>query len=816
MTNNYKKKSESVRAKFSIIKENWKNDEATYAIYKCMLVEADGEVKTNWKNEVSIKGEIPYLLKEGKQYVVYVRNPEYNDKFKSYTYNIDRFETEELTLPEEQFEFLSTVTTEAIFKQFEALYEGLPIIDMIFDNKVDITKINGLADKTFIKLKEKLEMYKDLGKLQNMLKPLGVTIRSIKNIAKHFGSPDSAYYKLQDSLYNLCEVRGFGFSKVDEIALKGGTEPNDPLRIKYCLGYLLEQDASNGHSWNYYDDIKTQALELLQIHPEVIDQFLQDSLYVKGREYNFQDIIVVGELVSTFAMYFAERNTLDNLDRINREYTPLDMTESRLNMEIKQAEMDLGITYTEEQLNAIKESLKTGVYVIEGKAGTGKTTIVKGIVQIQKSLGMNCIAVALSGKAANILYSKGLEAATIHRTLGYQGEEFQHNAHNPLPYTAVKLDEAGMANAGLWNSLLSAVPNGASFIVSGDAGQLAAIGHGDVMRDILGSKRYSKVELMQIHRQAEDSGVIEVAHKIRENIQLTEYNRELNEVFGKNQDLRIITRFKPRKDDVDIHPFMSEEEKKEAYNPIYLIAKQILDGKISEIKTAIDPEKELMDFQVLCPTKKSGALSVDSVNNYIQNIYNSNKEGIVKNNTTFKKDDKIIVSGNKYDIFGYESIADFQLDKHMTTTKIALNEFDEEETETVALTYDLFNGTLGIIKGCYPDRQQILVKFEGIDALIAIHEDDMDAIDLGYAITVHKSQGSSIPNILFLFDFGAFSLLSKQLVYTALTRTSTGKCIVLCENNALLKALQVDASGLRRTFMKLFLDHLDSLEEGES
>jgi len=823
--NNYKKKSEAVRAKFTIERENWKNPEGTYGIFKCLLNEADGEVKTDFRGYVNIKGEIPYLLKEGKQYVIYVRNPEYNDKFKNYTYYIDRFETEELTLPEEQFEFLSTVTTEPIYKQLESLYEGLPIIDMIFEDQIDLTKINGLAEKTYEKLKEKLNLYKDLGKLQNMLKPLGVTIRSIKNIAKHFKSPDAAYYKLQDSLYNLCEVKGFGFSKVDEIALKGGTDPLDPLRIKYCLGYLLEQGSQNGHSWSYREDIKVEALTLLQIEPVYIDDFLDNNMYVKGKSYDWQDVIVVGDLVSIFSMYYAERNTLDNLDRINKKYTPLDMTEERFNLEINYAQEQLGIIYTEEQRNAIVDSFKSGVYIVEGKAGTGKTTIMKGIVQIHKSLGSQCVAVALSGKAANVLSSKGLNAATVHRTLGYQGDDFVHGEGNPIPYQMTNLDEAGMAHAGLWNSLTSAIPDGGHFIISGDSGQLAAIGAGDILRDMLASKRYAKVELQQIHRQAADSGIIEIAHKVREGVALTGYNHEINEVYGNNKDLRIITRFKPRKDDVAVHDFMSEEEKKETFNPIYFMAKQMIEVKISRIKSSVNVEKELLDFQILCPTKKAGALGVDSINQYVQSIYNDNKEGIVKNGITFKKDDKVIVNGNKYDIFGYESLADYHLGKRMMSDPVPLSEeykaeleeegidFNDLENEPVALTFDLFNGTLGIIKGCFPESQHVLVKFEGIDALIAIHEDDMDALDLGYAITVHKSQGSSIPNVLFLFDFGAFGLLSKQLIYTALTRTSSGECIILCENNALLKALQVDASGNRRTFMSLFLDHLDSLEE---
>ena len=814
MNNNYKKKTEAIRVKAIVENQNWLRPDGEYGIFRCRVMESDADVKVNSKGEFNMKGDLPYDLKEGKSYVVYLRNPEYNEKFRNYTYIIDKFETEQLTLPEEQYEFLATVATDFICKQLEKLYPDQPIIDLIFEDKVDFTQVNGLGEKSLANLKEKLELYKDLGKLQNMLKPLGVTIRSIKKIANHFGSPDSAYYTLKKSLYNLCQVKGFGFAKVDEIALKGGTDPQDPLRIRYCLAYILEQQANDGHSWNYREDLKVEALEYLQIEPHLVDTFLDESAYVKGDYYDSLDIIVVGELVSTFGMYYAERSTLDNLDRILQHYIPLSDDIAAYHYEIDDVQEALGITYSDEQRNAIINALQYGVYIVEGLAGTGKTTIIKAIEQIQSKRGVMTIAVALSGKAANVLASKGLEAKTIHRALGFNGEGFSYNADEPMPYRWVNLDEAGMANATLWSALTSAIPNGAQFIVSGDAGQLAAIGHGDVMRDILSSIRYPKTELKKIHRQAEDSGVIEIAHKVRYGQEITGYNHELNEVFGKNKDLQIITQFKPKKDEVVTNPFMSEEEQKEAFNPIYVTAKMILDSQIHKIKMSENPERMLLDFQVICPTRV-GALGAESLNAYAQKIYNQNTDGITKGKVTFKKDDKVIVNGNKYSITGYETIKDYILDKPITYVEEVQVPFgDEGETVTEEkirpVPFDLFNGTMGIIKGIFLEQQEVLIRFEGIDALIAIKEEDLDALDLGYAITVHKSQGSSIPNVLFTFDFSAFKLLSKQLVYTALTRTSSGKCIMLCENNALLKAIQTDASGNRRTFMRLFLEHLDA------
>ena len=1270
MTNDFTKKAEPIRAKLKIRDVRWVNEDEDYGIYVGILMEYDASLKTGYGNTINFKGKIPYPLRKEKVYVIYLEgSPDYNQKYNNYTYTINRFENEQLTLPEEQFEFLATVTPRDIYLQLDEQYRGENIIDLIFEDKIDLTKIKGLKEKSFENLKEKLQLYRDLGKLQSMLRPLGVSISSIKKIAKHFGSPETAHYKLEQNLYNMCEVKGFGFTKVDEIALKGGVDPRDEMRIKFCLGYILEQCGQEGHSYMYRSDMIVQATDYLKIEPSYVINFLDSSEYNKGNKYHFQDVIVVGDMVSTFGMYWDERNTLNHLDRLMDTYQGIERDEEFLNARIDDAQTSLGIIYTEEQRTAVLESLKQGVTVLEGLAGTGKcvkydtliptekglikiedvpsrfvvndddtceagiisydlsgnkinkdtshffnmghsktikmktsqgyyvegtpehpvmiineagnlefrkledikgsdvipismdnglfstdnkvnnnvaywlglmvgdgstngityeakqyqfvltngvktigqsfcditkkefnldtnvrkerntdrytmgnkefnsyakekldlpictaphkyipstvmqstkpvvrkflqglfdtdgsftnrnefefstasqrlanevhvmllnfgivanlrekvvkgyedrvyyiitirnplfvkkfhdeigflhehekqaklenfvnnhnfsayndninvltymneklldvhkyfsvnldyykksnkyrvqcgdeslsvysavmdkringrghrrsvsaqtmkkilehhpniphadyfrnivnnffidyvesveesegivydftvpethsfvsngiishnTTVIKGIVEIQKNLGVPCIAVSLSGKASKVLSDKGLEASTIHRLLGYDGSGFVCNEHNPILQKAINLDEGGMVSANIWSSLVQAIPDGAHLVISGDSGQLSAIGAGDIMRDLLASKRYKVISLKQIHRQAKDSGVIEVAHMVREGKNITSYGNEMNQTFGVNKDLQIVTMSKPKKDEVLINSIMTEEQIKEAQNPIYSVAKSVIESKIMEIKYIGDKEqreREILDFQIICPTKTNGALSVDSINSFIQKIYNDNPTGISKGKIEFKKDDKVIISGNKYKLNGYASIdhyiknqpieKEYSKSEYVNYSEYDMIEPDQEEDNYEK--FDLFNGTVGIVKEVYPTRKTLLIKFEGINALIPIHEDDFDALDLAYAYSIHKSQGSSIPNLLILFDFGAFKLLSKQLVYTALTRTS-GKCIMLCENNALHRAIQVDSSGNRRTFMSLFLQHLDS------
>lgn len=813
MSNFKKKKFESFRVKLKVEAINYQKDE--FGIYRCSPIDSSKEIKLNWKNEFNVKGNIPYDLRVGKVYTIYMGNPEYNEKFKNHTYEIDKFEVEQLTKPEEQFEFLQTVTTANLYKQFVEHYDGQNIIDLIFNDQIDFNKIKGLQQATFDNLKDKLEMYKDLGKLQILLAPLGVTVKAITKIANHFDSPDRAHRILTESLYNLCEVKGYGFTKVDEIALKANYPERDPIRISECLKYIIDENTKDGHSWSYREDIKSEALEYLNIEPHLIDEILNNAPYEKGKYYKPNDIIVVGELVSLHRLYMDEHSTLMNLIRIRDNYVPPVLED--IDELIEEVELKLGIKYSDEQVSSIKESFHHGVYVINGAGGTGKTFLVRAIVEILNKMGRSYMGCAISGKASKVLSSKGVEASTIHRMLKYDGNGFMHTEDNPLPYHTIILDEASMTNANLWNSVTTAIMSGSQLLVLGDDFQLPCIGAGNVLRDLLNTKLFKRRELTQIHRQAQDSGVIEVANKFRREENITGYNRELTETYGKNEDLTIITRSKPKKSEVFISEWMNEEEIKEAQNPIYQLAKEIAKSQVDKILKSENPKQEIMDFQVISPNKTAGALSVDSMNALIQRAYNKSKVSIKLGKTTFIEGDKVLKNGNLYREYGFASVTDYKLGKmimHEVTEEAVIvdedgNEFKEEKEVVKLKEFDLFNGTIGIIEHVDIENEVILVAFEDIDGLICLNDEQCESLDLGYAISIHKSQGSSIPNVLMVLDYASFKMLSGQLVYTGITRTSK-RCIFVAENNALFTALQNNSSSDRRTFMSLFLQQLEN------
>jgi len=507
-----------------------------------------------------------------------------------------------------------------------------------------------------------------------------------------------------------------------------------------------------------------------------------------------------------------------NLIRIRDNYVPPVLED--IDESIQLAERKLGVKYTEEQLETIKECFKHGVYIINGKSGAGKTTILKGITQIIEDFGRSYHGAVLSGKGSMVMTSKGIKSSTIHRLLGYDGDGFKHSEDNPLPYHTIILDEASMTSADLWNSITTAISNGSSLICSGDSGQLPNLQAGDIMRDLLNSNIFKHRELRQIHRQAADSGVIEIAHKIRNGEQITSYNREITEKFGVREDLSIITRNKPKKDSVSILEWWSEEDIKEAQNPIYQISKQVIQSQIDKIKKSENPEQEILDFQVISPNRSAGALCTDSMNKLIQKEYNKSKVELKLGGKIYLENDKVVNGNNKYRIPCYESVSDYELGI-MIMEEPEPNEVQSEdgniysmEKEIVYKEFDLYNGTIGIIKHVDIKNEMILVKFEGIDGLVALGEEDSSSLDLAYAMTVHKLQGSTIKNVLMVFDFASFKMLSRQLVYTGITRTSE-KCVLICEGNALLKSCSVDASGLRQTFMSLFLQQLGNKGENK-
>lgn len=767
-----------MKLKVMIVKKVFYNN--GWGIFACIVDKKDkDQVVYNSYNNFSIKGNTVELM-EGEWYEVELGELERTPKGDSYP--IIKVIMPKNTSYTAQYLFLENLLTQTQYAELLAHYpknKKYKIVDMIKSGEADLTKIKGIGESTSERIIQRIHENEEKMQIINKLSPIGVSPRMIDKILDHFDSPQRVIVKLNESFYNLCEVKGLGFTTVDKYALANGEDKEGFKRIEACVNYLIHEQAQEGHSWTDVNEMVEKATELLKIDKLNVESYLH-TLDMTPESF----IRNINEhQITTKYYYEQEKGILEHLLRIDQHYK-LQHGISQLEQYIKQAEDYLNITYTDEQREVILESFKHGVYIINGSAGVGKSMVIKGITSICDKLGLKYQAMALSGRAAQLLVNKNINASTIHRALKYNHKGFMYNEEVNLEEDSEILEEASMVNAYLWHSITQAVKNGAKLIVVGDSGQLSGIGNGDVLRDLLDTSYFPHRELKQIHRQAQDSGIIEVANKIREGENVTGYNWTLSESHGVNSDLFLFT-------------FTDKEKLVE--NAKAVIQKQMM---------KLDQDS-IMDFQILVSNRGKITFKKDNkdedklkftaldINNYCQSIYNDMKKPFVSNGKyNFRTGDKVIVSGNNYSIHMYESINDYHLGSPI---------WDYENDEP--MKNSLYNGTMGLIVDVNADKSEpsIIIKFDGMDGYIKMNREELSDLDLAYAITVARSQGMSIKNVLFLLDFSAYKLLTRQQVYTAITRASD-KCVVLAENNALHKAISTDGSGLRRTFLKQLID----------
>lgn len=737
-----------------------------WGLFACKVVnkEDTNKVELNSFGNITIKGAMPEV------YVDTIYTVDLEDSIerspKGDSYNVIQVHIPKNTSSKAQYDFLKNLITKTqyanIIKEFPPTSK-LKILDAIKNDEIDLTIVKGIKEKLALKIKGLVIEKEEHIYIYNKLIPIGVTESTINTIVTHYKTAQVAIQRINESIYNLCEVKGLGFIKVDSYALLNGEDREGFKRIEACINYLIHEETKEGHSWTPINEMIDKAVKLLGIDRYNVDAFLGTLEDSNSNIINVHD----GQITSKY-YYRTEKELFENLKRLDDNYKIV-IDEGKMEQAIQNAQDILGVTYTDEQEETVMESFKHGVYIINGKAGSGKSTIMKGITEICNSLGLSYKAIALSGRAAQLLTLKGIDASTIHRLLKYDGKGFIHNKDCKLEQDVIILEEASMVNAQLWHSILVAMKDGAKLIIVGDSGQLSGIGNGDVLRDLLQNKMFANRELQQIHRQAQDSGIIEVASKVREGENITGYNWEVSNAYGINKDMYVFT----------------YKEKLKLYEN----AKKIIGSRMSKLN-----REEVLDFLILVSNKSRGELSAESINKYCQSIYNDLKKPFVENKVhKFRVDDKVIISGNKYTVHMYESINDYHLGSPV---------MDNAEPKE----HELYNGTIGIVEAINTkkDNESVLVKFEGFDGYIEIAKGDLNDLDLAYAISIHKSQGCTVKNILTLLDFGGYKLLSKQLVYTAITRASE-KCIVLAENGALYKACLSDNSSFRNTFVGQFI-----------
>lgn len=758
MKNNFKEFEEEL----VVTKQLFYNEGSMYGAYGFKF---SNSPNTNVKvhpiyNNFTIAGNTPALV-EGKMYTIRFKE-DYDERRQMDTYTFLEVKSEGLKDGKDQERFLHEILTTKQAKSIIKEFGNDNIINRILEDKIDLTLVKGIKEALATNIKLKLADAHKYSEAIVKLSPLGVGVTNVVKLSEHFGSPEMLINVTSKNIYKLTDVKGFGFKRVDDYALKTGILKDDSRRIIAGSLYVIEQLVSYGDTKIEIDDFEKSLCDILdidEVSDDVFDKILSNKqiYYSEGvislKKYKVEEELIVKHL----------RRLRDNF---------VFNTGKNIDSMIESVQVKQGFKFNKQQIEGIKNSLENGIFIIDGKAGSGKSSLLRANVTCVDGFNMSC---SLSGKAANVLSQNGLAASTIHRMLKFDPVSggFIHNQENPLHKGTYILDEASMVDNKLFLDLISAIPNGSQLIIVGDSGQLPAIGRGAVFDYLLTSTEFAHTTLSEVHRQANDSGTLSTANLVRDGNQFCKYNDTGLHKLGENEDL---------------------------FAFLYQDKTQILDDILFTVKSYVDnPNMKNEDLQVIVGLKEKGATSVQKLNVELQNLMNpiNDTDNIVKGvKYNFRKNDRVIQQGNNYRALSM-SVNDFEA---LTN---GLMKLEEIETREVAV----FNGTFGKVIGCV-EGYGLLIKFDDIETPVYFvkneHENQIGVLDLGYAISVHRSQGSGFKYLIIALSFNDYMLLSRQFLYTALTRT-INKCFLFAETSAVHYAIKTDKGKSRKCFIGEFL-----------
>ncbi len=745
------------------VKTIHRNNDSYFTIASFDLVkEIDGEVEIHpiYKT-FTVVGIMPYLMEDADYEIsaTEVENKKYGKQYQVNSINL--YLPNGIESKEGQKEFLDIIFTKL---QVKEMYETLdnPYMTLKDGDIASLVKVKNCGMKTAVAWIDKFKTYMPLSNAMKELSEYGLTEALLRRIVNHYKSSDIAVEIIQNKPYKLIEVNGVGWHKCDEIAMKGGLKPDSPERIGTYILYYLQERANEGYSYIPADantEIKNGIVSKTQKPINFIDTMIEffgddisDEALKGGLDYANDQLWFSDDrkFVGLKRIYDLEMSVAENLIRIRDGEN--DFKYSNWKDIIKQKEIDQGWEYNEQQIEGIKAVLENQVVVITGKAGTGKSSIVDAMIAVLQ--GYSYAQTALSGRAAarmaEITHEEGY---TIHRLLGFPKGDRDHGGFvfhedNKLPRDIIILDEVSMVDGELFNRLVKAIKTGSKLIMLGDTGQLECIGCMNIAADLIASKEIVSIELSQIHRQAANSGIITESIKAREGIQLIEKDWVGTEVRGKLNDL-VLDCFSDKS------------------NTFY----KVMQHASAELEDGTD----IMDLMVIAPSYKNES-GVDNLNAALQSLYNPDssekKEVFVQKSSKawiLREGDKIINVQNDY---------------------YAKNKY----------TAGIFNGNIGVVKNIDIDTNTIAVDFQDIPGIMILPKKNWKDLELGYAITCHKAQGSQCKKVIVGLDFGSFIQLSREWVYTAMTR-AIDKCYMVAQNNALRYAVSKNSISVKRTHL---------------
>lgn len=605
-----------------------------------------------------------------------------------------------------------------------------------------LAEVKGISERKAMEIADQVNAKRDLRQAMIFLQQYGISTTLAVKIYNTYGQ--EIYGILKENPYRMADdVDGVGFRTADEIASRVGILTDSDFRIRSGIQYALLQASNEGHTYLPMPELTQRASNLLQIEPEYIEKhymnLAMDRKIIMRQAGNTTQIYA-----SSF--FYMEANTATMLKQLNANFNVPDIEiEERLRQIEKQTKMDLD----EHQVEAVKEAVRNGLLVITGGPGTGKTTTINTIIRYFELEGMDIFLAAPTGRAAKRMSeTTGFEARTIHRMLelngGMEGNAgFEKNEQNPLETDVIIIDEMSMVDISLMYALLKAIAAGTRLILVGDVNQLPSVGPGSVLKDIIDSNEFHTVKLTKIFRQASTSDIIVNAHKINRG--------EPVSLDNKSMDFFFLKRYEADK--------------------IINVTLQLIKQKLPKFVGASE-----YDIQVLTPMRK-GLLGVERLNGILQMYLNpadKRKREKEHGGTIFREGDKVMQTKNNYQL-------------------------EWEIRSKYGLCIDkgtgIFNGDMGIIEEINDFAETMTVSFDE-GRMVEYPYKLLDELELAYAVTIHKSQGSEYPAVVIPLLSGPRMLMNRNLLYTAVTRAK--KCVTIVGNDITFNQMIENNSQLKR------------------
>lgn len=698
----------------------FRNEENGYTVFH--LENEDGEVTCVGNLNFITEGEMLEL--EGE----YVNHSVYGNQLKVSAYCVK--EPEDLVSIERYLgsgaiKGIGQTMASRIVKKFRE--DTFRIIE---EEPERLAEIKGISERKAMEIASQMEEKKDMRKSMIYLQKYGISTKLAAKIYQRYGM--KVHQVLEENPYRLADdIEGVGFRTADEIAARIGIHTDSDYRIRSGLFYVLQQAVAEGHIYLPEELLLRRAKVLLGIEIEDIEKYIMDLCMERKTVMKEEDGKVI---VYPAHYYYMELNTAKMLNDLDIDcQMPEDMMEKRLRVVEEKEKIELDPL----QHKAVIESIKHGLLILTGGPGTGKTTTINTMIRFFESEGMSILLAAPTGRAAKrMTEATGYEAQTIHRLLEVNGnpeEEstggFLKNRENPLEADVIIIDEMSMVDLNLMHALLSAVVQGTRLILVGDVDQLPSVGPGSVLKDIISSERFHVVTLTKIFRQAGESDIIMNAHKINAG-EPVELNKKSRDFF-----------------------FVKCDE-----------ADTIIGGIIALIQRKLPQyvHAHPNEIQVMTPTRK-GLLGVERMNVILQKYLNpadEKKKEREINGRLFRERDKVMQIKNNYQL-EWEICTRFGL--------------------TVDKGMGVFNGDMGVISEINEYKETVEVEYDE-GRKVKYGFDMMDELELAYAITVHKSQGSEYPAVILPLLPGPKLLYSRNLLYTAVTRAK--KCLTIIGSDA--------------------------------